>query len=378
MVKKIIINARTLTLSSGGNKNFTSNFIAHLSKSLPNNFFEIIVPKPQSTGDFDFGNNCQIKLIEKIPTDPSHLSISLWDNSQISEYLKTQKKEKVAFFLSTHHALPIKKLEIPEFIIIHDIHLWKEQESRWSIDTKFGYEVNEQSVYNADLIFTVSDFTKKETEGYFNLKNIPIIPIYEDIKGFYKKEHPVDLQLLKEKFGISKNGYFLYIGSFEPRKNILNLLKAYDVYWQKSKFKNALVIVGSYTKRTKEFEHLDFGSSIKRFTEANTVEIYNLYKQAMGFVYPSLYEGFGLQILEAQNIGCPIVGSDIEVFREVAGNGMLFFNPHNIYDIAQKMIEIENNSRLREDLIKKGKDNVKRYTWKKTVGIFLDSIKSYL
>lgn len=377
MVKKIIINARTLTLSSGGNKNFTSNFIAHLSKSLPNNFFEIIVPT-QLTEDFDFGNNCHIKLIEKIPTQPSHLSISLWDNSQISEYLKTQQKEKVAFFLSTHHALPIKKLEVPEFIIIHDIHLWKEQESRWSTDTKFGYEVNEKSIYNADLIFTVSDFTKREIEGYFYLKDTPVIPIYEDIKGSYKKEHPVDLQLLKKKFGISKNGYFLYIGSLEPRKNIHNLLKAYKVYWQKSKFRNALVIVGSYTKRIKEFEHLDFGSSIKRFTEADTIEIYNLYKQAMAFVYPSLYEGFGLQILEAQNMGCPMVGSDIEVFREVAGNGMLFFNPHDIYDIAQKMIEIESNTKLREDLIKNGKDNVRRYTWEKTVGIFLDRIRNYL
>lgn len=377
MNRKIIIQGRTFTISESGNKTFTTNFIAALARKLPNYEFEIIIPKTINPEEFNLPFNCNFKLLPGIETNPPYVSVSIWENVQIADYIEKQNKKDIVFFLSPHPSLPITKLNIPEFVIIHDIHLWTNPQEKWTEERKFAYAVNKESINNADIVFTVSDFTNRETKKYFKFEDKPVMSIYEDINPFYKQGLKTTPRLIKDKFQVKPNNYFLYIGSFEPRKNLESLLKAYDIYLKNSKSKKTLLIIGSHTTRSKEVDAYKLNPEAKQFAQADLNELYQLYKYAYGFVYPSLYEGFGLQILEAQNLGCPILCSDIPVFHEVGRDGMLYFDPKNPTDIAEKMLHLENNDSLREELISKGKDNAERYSWDKTVDIFLKNVKRY-
>ncbi len=105
------------------------------------------------------------------------------------------------------------------------------------------------------------------------------------------------------------------------------------------------------------------GTRVKLFKGLSTLEVAFLYSRAAAFIFPSYYEGFGIPILEAQHMGCPLVLNDIPVFREVSGGAAIFFNGKTI-DLVRALEEVT-DKRNRDELIKKGRENCKRYSWRK-------------
>lgn len=379
MSKKIIVQGRPLTSLPSGNKTFTMNFLQYVAELLPQIQFDILVPNQISSSSINLPNNCHIITIKSIATQPEYISTVLWEQIQTYDYIKSQKLNDIAFFLSTHHSLPLEKLPIPEMIILHDIHLWTHPDNDWSESRKLGYIANKFGIRNAEKIFTVSNFTKNEIMKEFKWISKDPIVINEDIDPNYKQKKPFIPELIKKSFKVDPNEYFLYVGSFEKRKNLPFLIEAYKSYLLKSKLKKKLVIIGAHTTRSKEVVGYDFPQTVSVFETATVTELYNLYAQATSFIYPSIYEGFGLQILEAQNSQCPVLASDIEVFHEVGGDkGVFFFNPFNKDDLAEKLLEIEDNNNLRLNLIQEGLANSKRFEWHKTAQLFISNIKELI
>lgn len=378
MNKKIIIQGRPFTFPACGLKTFTKNFFYNLTRALPDNDFEILLPSQIDQEEFNLPANCSFKVIPPVDTTPEYLSTSLWENTQVSDYVSSLDKSSIAFFLSPYHCLPIKKMDVPTYIVLHDIHLWKEPDARWPFIRRYAYEIKEKSIFNADTIFTVSNFTKKEIESYYSVPSEKIIPIYEDIDPFYREFTPDKYINIEEKYGLKKDEYFLYIGSYEPRKNVETIFKAYKEYISKSNTKSKLAIVGFHTERSKEIDSFQGSDneSIVMLPTLTLAEIATLYAKATAFLYPSFYEGFGLQLLEAQTLSCPVIASDIEVFHEVAGDGALYFNPHAHIELASKMLGIENDTDIKHNITAKGKVNINRYSWNKTVDAFLIKLTS--
>jgi len=100
-----------------------------------------------------------------------------------------------------------------------------------------------------------------------------------------------------------------------------------------------------------------------------------LYNLADIFIYPSLYEGFGLPVLETQACGCPVIASNVSSIPEVGGDSVLYIDPYNIEDIKEKMLRLAKNESLKKDLIRKGFKNVKRFSWDKAAKEILDVIE---
>ncbi len=376
MTKKIIVNGGTLFLQPSGLKSFITNFIVHLSKKLPDNTIEILVPE-KIENTFGFGSNCSFIHIPKISVAPHNYWFLFWDNIQIYEYIKKQNPVEVAFFLSTHHALPIHKLPVPELVVIHDIDLWKNPRPDWPIEYKLAYEIDKKAIQQADIVFTVSNFTKKEFGNFFHLSKIPIVPIYEDIQPSYKENKPANVQFLENNFGVKKEEYFLYVGSTEPRKNLKFLLDAHKQYVAQSSLKKPLVVFAATLKRTPESDFFKTYEKVQWHETLDPNGLYQLYKNAFAFIYPSRYEGFGLQILEAQNVGCPLLLSDIEVFREIAGDGAAYFELNDTQKLTQSMLDLEKNTEKRSVLLNNGYKNAKRYSWEKTVTTFVETLRQY-
>ena len=381
-MKRIIVQGRPFALEPCGIRNFSINFFSALSKKLSNYKFDILVPEKVEKDAHYFKDNVEFIVKKPVVATPNYLSTLLWENNQTLDYVKTIPKNEIAFYLSPYNCLPLTKLEIPEFIVLHDIDLWIDRGINWAIERRFGYEIKKQSIYNADLILTISNFSKQEIDSYFRLPLNKTQVIYEDIDPNYDKEASIRTTLVLNKFGVKNGDYFLYIGGFEPRKNPEAIFKAYQLYSKTVEKPKKLLILGSFNERTKKqikFDFANLGDNCIFITNPSTTsELISVYKHAFAFIYPSKYEGFGLQILEAQASGTPLIVSNIPTFKEIAGKGALYFDPNKAKEAAELMVWLEKNNQNRLNLIEKGYINRKRFSWQKTTELFIEKIKNYL
>ncbi|MCM8767436.1 MAG: glycosyltransferase family 4 protein [Candidatus Omnitrophica bacterium] len=256
-------------------------------------------------------------------------------------------------------------------ITFHDIaHLiFPEMFSLFEVETfKFAAK---RAVKKADRIIAVSESTKNDLIKYLNVKPDKIIVIHVGLYDFFYEIFDEDMiEKVKLKYGIRKK-YILSVGTIEPKKNHIRLLNAF-VKIKKKINDYQLIICGKPGWKFREF--------YKRLSEINDKirkdiivtnyvplrDLTILYKEADIFTFPSLYEGFGSPILEAMRCGVPVITSNISSMPEVAGDAALLINPEDEDDIANAILKLIEDKELRENLIKKGLERVKLFTWENT------------
>jgi glycosyltransferase involved in cell wall biosynthesis len=231
----------------------------------------------------------------------------------------------------------------------------------------------------ADKILTVSNFTKSELMEIYNLESarIEVINLGLDSEKYnLNKIKPTSL----DKFELTKP-YLIFIGRLEEKKNIVNLIKGFNLLKTKFHLDYQLVLIGSsgYGKKKifKEINESPYKKDIKIFGWLPEEEKINLLAKAKIFIYPSFYEGFGLPLLEAMSLKVPIVASDIPVHREIAENAAIFFQPTNFEELAKTINELANNNELKLDLINRGLERVKNFSWEKTCKKTISVINSF-
>lgn len=242
--------------------------------------------------------------------------------------------------------MPIRKKR-PIVVTIHDL-----------IPEELGVKNNrrQKMIKNANHIIAVSEFTKHKLLHFYPFvdpKNVSIV-----YHGYVTK----DKEYKKNIWG----DYILYVGGRTNYKNFEGFLKAVAPLLEDSDLK--LVCTGSRFSQNEnriiEDCKIDPNKIIQIFADERT--LYSLYHYAKVFVYPSFMEGFGIPILEAWDNECPICISNASCFPEVAQDGAVYFNPSDIYDMRDKILTVINDNDLRLNLIKKGKANLKEYTWERS------------
>ncbi len=219
-------------------------------------------------------------------------------------------------------------------------------------------------------IITVSNFSKKEILSKFPKIENKIKVIYEahnivNFKNFFKIE--------------LKNPYFFYIGLIVPRKNIENMLKAFKIFSEK--YQNIdFVLAGPERKNlldlNKLIKDLNLNGRVHYLGVVSENEKFFLFKNSLAFIFLSLHEGFGLPVLEAQSVGVPVLASNVTSLPEIAGEGALFVDPYNVEEITKAMEKIAFDEKLRKELIQKGYENLKRFSWEKAAKETLEILKS--
>lgn len=206
-------------------------------------------------------------------------------------------------------------------------------------------------MHNASAIIAVSENTKKD-----------LLKLYPEIQE--SKVHVCYRGSFWESINKKQNqdNYILFTGQRSFYKNFINFVKAVAPLLKKYNIR--LICTGSPFSKSEItlFEELDIYSNIKNVF-ANDSELKNLYAHAICFVYPSLYEGFGVPILESWAMKCPIALSSTSCFPEIAENAGLYFDPNNIDDIKDKVEQLINDSKLQNDLINKGTERIKKFNW---------------
>jgi glycosyltransferase involved in cell wall biosynthesis len=227
-----------------------------------------------------------------------------------------------------------------------------------------------QAVKRAKKIITISHHSKKDLLRCFDIPEERVAVIYPgvDTSFFYPVKDQDSFQRCKEKYGIIKK-FIFYTGNHEPRKNLLRLIKAYSLIKNSDEYQ--LVIGGKTDPREtslyKYAEGLDNKNNIifTNFIEERELALF--YNMAEAFVFPSLYEGFGLPPLEAMACGTPVICSHATSLPEVANDAALLFDPLDEHQIKEALEEGLFNNKLRSSLIEKGKKRAEEFKWSNTV-----------
>lgn len=226
------------------------------------------------------------------------------------------------------------------------------------------------AVKQATALITISEFTKGELVRLFDADGtrVHVIPLGYDSDLYRPLIDDDYVSLLLDRCKISRP-FLLSVGRIDGRKNILVLMRAFE-RMKNSHPELSLVLVGPTGSGG---EQILRALSSSRYADSIHVRGWISEEEKVGLlnaceclVFPTLYEGFGLPVLEAQACGAPVVCSGLTALPEVAGEGALYFEPHSISDIAETVGRVLSDRVLRERLKAKGFENVKRYSWKKT------------
>ncbi|MDS1003191.1 glycosyltransferase family 1 protein [Clostridium sporogenes] len=234
----------------------------------------------------------------------------------------------------------------------------------------------------SDKIITVSECSKKDISKFFPVKEdkIEVIPLAADSK--YKPLNKLYCKnVLKKKYGIDLP-FILYLGGFSSRKNVKSIIEAFEKIYNKLPEEYALVIVGS--KKDEGEKLYEFSSKLKissniiftDFVEEQDLPIF--YNGCSVFIYPSLYEGFGLPPLEAMSCGCAVIASNITSIPEVTSDCCINIDPFDIDNISISMENILKNPDLQDKLGKKAFERSKLFSWDKTAKNTLNVYKNIL
>jgi len=292
---------------------------------------------------------------------------------QLNIYLLL-KKYKIDLLFSPSPAAPFFYKN--KVVVIHDCAYDRYPEFENLLSKIYFRTMFYGAKYFSKKIITVSNFSKKELIELYKINPEKIEVIYEGVPELPEVNQDF-IQETLDKLKINKP-YFLYIGNWRPRKNLLGLIKAFKLFRERG-FDYLLVIGGRKDKRfldlEKEIKENQLEGKIILTNTLSREEITALFKKAKALTFPSFYEGFGLPILEAQSLGVPVLTSNTSSLPEVAG-AVLYVDPYNIEEIAKGTEKIAFDESLRQDLIKKGFENIKRFSWEKAAQQLLNLFHS--
>lgn len=274
--------------------------------------------------------------------------------------------------------LDVSYLKFPELFKAADLR----QLTYWS-----GY-----SAKKAKRIFTISKSSKDDIIKAYGVSRDKVVVTYPGIRKMSNassvslradRDRRLDMEEIKEKYGVGGN-YVLFVGTLQPRKNIARLIEAFSRISNSSFIINpfSLIILGKKGWMWEEILEAPkkFGveDRVKFLDNVTDEDLPSFYKNAACFVLPSLYEGFGLPILEAMQNGCPVLASNASSMPEAGGDAAVYFDPEDAGDIAEKINKVLSDEKLRESMIKKGLEQVKKFSWEKTAKETLGVLKELM
>jgi glycosyltransferase involved in cell wall biosynthesis len=228
-------------------------------------------------------------------------------------------------------------------------------------------------VQGADLVIAISENTKNDLLELTRIteEKIVVVPGACDEK-FRQINDPCRLEEVEKKYGIQKD-YILFVGTIEPRKNLARLLRAYHRI--KDKVDAQLLLVGPKGWRDKEiyqtYDRLHLSEMVKFLGYVSEEDLPYLYNGALFFVYPSIYEGFGLPPLEAISCGCPVIASRVSSLPEVLGEAALYVDPQDENEIAGGILHLYEDAQQRKRLSGLGLAQAKKFSWEKSAKMTL-------
>ena len=345
-----IDGSRAFLKQRTGIEEYSYQVIFHLREELKEESVVIYIRSDQEI-DFDLPEKWRVKQL---------WAPRLWTQCRLSLEMLFSKTD---ILLVPAHTVPfihprntIVVVHGLEYEFCPEAYSWF---ARWYMRLSIWY-----SCKVAKTVICVSENTKKDVMRLYAVEQQKIVVFPEG----YEKKHAEGSMSLKESFnGLVKTPYILFIGRLEERKNIIRYIDAFDQCKEEYQTEHQLVLVGKWGYGCeyirKRIQKSRYRNDIVICGYVTEEEKWQLLHQAEVFLFATLYEGFGIPVLEAQSMGVPVITSATSSLPEVAGEGAILVDPMSILEITEALQQIVSNKTFRDAIIAKGYENVKRFSW---------------
>lgn len=345
-----------------GYGNFIRECLARLTKQFPKDTFIFIFDRPYDPS-FIFSDNI-IPVI--LPPRARHpLLWWIWYNIQIPGILR---RYKASVFVSMDGFCSLFT-KVPQVLVVHDLAFIHYPGFVKISHLLFYKRFTPLFLRRAKVIATVSEFSKNDIMETYKVEEKKISVVYNGVNELFKPLQFEERENSKIKYS-GGNEYFLCTSAIHPRKNLVHLLKAFSVFKKKSKSGMKLVIAGRFAWHNEDFSRLlktyKYREEINVLGYVNQEELVKLTAGAYAIVYPSLFEGFGVPVIEGMKCGVPVLTGNVSAMPEIAGDAALYFDPQNFQDIADKLMLIFKDEKLRQQYVQKGTTRASVYSWERT------------
>lgn len=353
---------------------FTFETLKRITKNHPEHTFYFIFDRPYDQ-EFIFSKN--IVPIVVGPQARHPFLFYFWFERAIPKVLNQIHAD---LFISPDGILSLKT-HVKSIAVIHDISFMHNPKDFPFIVRKYYHYFFPKFAKKAKRIVTVSEFSKQDIMEQFSVKSDHIDVVYNGSNEIYKPSDSNQILKTKKEY-TSGEDFFIFVGALSPRKNVANLLLAFDLFKIKTTNKIKLLIVGEKMFKTKNirtvYSNMSFKKDVMFTGRMNPEELKNLYGSALALIFVPYFEGFGIPIIEAMNCDTAVITSNVTSMPEVAGDAALYVDPFSVQSIANAMIKIYNDSKLRNELVEKGRLQKQKFSWDKTASKFWESIEKVL
>jgi glycosyltransferase involved in cell wall biosynthesis len=361
---KIAFSARGLSIRSGGARQFIQSLIPALAQCRGDDELLFYYSDRRFVG---LAPDCQEIVIEA--------SNKLWwDFVSLPAMLRKSRVDAAIF---PKNVVPFLT-GCTNYVVVHDLAYFMPELNayRWT-DTLYMRALLPQSMRRADGVFAVSENTKRDIIRYTGCDPSKITVTYEAADGRYRPVTDAEsLRSVKEKYGLPEL-FVLYTGSLSPRKNMVRLLEAFAAI--RAKVPHHLVLTGSKSWKDRSvhemISRLRLTDRIRQLGYVEEEDMPALYSLASVYVYPSLYEGFGLPVLEAMQCGCPVVASSTSSIPEVAGDAAVLVDPRDSDAISRAIHTVLSDVQGRDERMALGVRRAAEFSWRRCAGTMLNVIR---
>ncbi len=372
---RIAVNTRLLLKDKlDGIGWFSYETLRRICKQHPEHEFIFLFDRPWHP-DFIFSENITPVIIG--PPSRHPFLWFIWFEYSVPRMLK---KYKADLFLSPDGYLSLRS-PCPSIPVIHDINFFHRPKdlpllSRWYYNFFFP-----RYAKKAARLGTVSGFSKNDIAASYHISPEKIDVMHNGANELYK---PVDALRQKRCRDLISGGkpYFIFIGTLHPRKNLANLLRAFDLFSSASARQFKLVIVGARFFLTDELDRVYQAMKCKEDVifsgRLGPEELVDALAAAEALTFVPYFEGFGIPIIEAMNCDVPVIASNVTSLPEVAGDAAIYVNPSDVEDIAAAMKRVVFEPGLRDELIARGRQRRNLFSWDKTAGELWKTIEKVI
>jgi len=293
---------------------------------------------------------------------------------------KALKKCNADVFISTDGYGSLNA-QVPSYVVIHDLAFEHFPKHLKKPHRNFMQKYTPKYAQNAMRLGTVSEFSKQDIAARYNVPNEKIDVLYNgsnDACNPFTAEEKLEI---KNRFTEGED-YFLFLSAIHPRKNLDNLLKAFDRFKENNSNDIKLLVAGRKAWNNngldEVFNAMKFKNDVVWTGHLLKTEVGEVLGASLSLVYPSHFEGFGIPILEAMNVEVPVITSNVSSMPEVAGDAAILVEPSSVNSIYNALNIIYKDNDLRNNLVAKGKVQRQQFSWDKTANKLWDGISKIL
>ena len=370
---KIAINTRFLIKDRlEGIGWFTFEVVKRLVEQHPEDEFVFFFDRPFSD-EFVFGKNVKTEIL--FPPARHPILWYWWFEWSLPRLLK---KHKPDVFLSPDNYLSLKT-DVKTVLVMHDIaHVHYPEEVPFLARKYYNFFIP-KFLKKAEKIITVSNHAKEDICKSYHIQVSKISVACNGCKDYFNPISTEEKQRVKEQFAEGED-YFFYIGAIHPRKNIHRLILAFDLFKKKTDSPIKLLLGGRFAFQTgvikNTYEQAAFKKDIVLLGYLKNEDLPKLIGAAFALTYVSLFEGFGVPLLEAMHTETPVITSNVSSMPEVAGNAGLLVDPKNIESIADALERIYKDEELRKVLVENGNFQKEKFNWQIAADVVYDALKN--